>query len=336
MASGDPSSPDLRAIERAAADWLARRDRGLSAAEQDDYLQWLREDPRHAAATARHEATVRRLQRLAQWQPAGSSEPNADLFARPAAGRWRWVAALGAAAALLVGGVAVWRGGRDGAPPPVAGSLLRHNQKIAFEDGSVAELRDGSRIEQAYSRAERRVRLLGGEVHFTVAKDAGRPFIVEAGGVAVRAVGTAFNVRLDGTSVDVLVTEGRVQVASPAAVAQVAETGALVSAQERTVVSLDAPAAPEVVPVSHEQISEVLAWQAPRFQFFETPLGEAVAEFNRHNAHQLVLGDPKLAARRIGGTFRTDNVEGFVTLLRLTLGLRAEVRGEQATVLLPP
>lgn len=341
MPAGNSSPSDPRAIERLAAAWLARRDRGLSAAEQDDYLQWLRDDPRHAAAITRHEETVRRLRRLAHWQPAVSSEPNADLFARPRPGRWQRLAAWGVAAAVLVGvfGLALWRSERGPAPAAVTGGLVRHNQKITFEDGSVAELRDGSRIEHTFSVKERRVRLVSGEAHFTVAKDAGRPFLVEAGGVAVRAVGTAFNVRLDGASVDVLVTEGRVQVAAfaaPAEAARVAETGALVSARERTVVSIDAPAAPEVVAVSTEQMGEVLAWQAPRFQFYETPLVEAVAEFNRHNTHRLVLGDPKLGARRIGGTFRTDNVEGFVSLLRLTLGVRAQARGANETVLLPP
>ena len=42
--------PASDAIETAATAWLARRDRTLTAAEQDAYLQWLREDPRHAAA----------------------------------------------------------------------------------------------------------------------------------------------------------------------------------------------------------------------------------------------------------------------------------------------
>ena len=51
-----------------------------------------------------------------------------------------------------------------------------------------------------------------GEAYFTVAKNPGRPFVVAAGGVGVRAVGTAFNVRLDSDAVEVLVTEGRVQV----------------------------------------------------------------------------------------------------------------------------
>ena len=30
-----------------AAEWLVRRDRGLTPAEQDDFLQWLAADPRH-------------------------------------------------------------------------------------------------------------------------------------------------------------------------------------------------------------------------------------------------------------------------------------------------
>ena len=41
-------TPDER-----AADWLIRRDRGLTPGEQDDYLQWLAADPRHGDAFAR-------------------------------------------------------------------------------------------------------------------------------------------------------------------------------------------------------------------------------------------------------------------------------------------
>ena len=54
-----------RTIDDEASRWLARRDRGLSAREQDAYLQWLREDDRHATAVARAEATLRRILQLA-------------------------------------------------------------------------------------------------------------------------------------------------------------------------------------------------------------------------------------------------------------------------------
>ena len=41
-----------------------------------------------------------------------------------------------------------------------------------------------------------------------MSKDPERPFLVSAGEVTVRAVGTAFDVRLAPTAVEVLVTEG--------------------------------------------------------------------------------------------------------------------------------
>ncbi len=334
-----PHAFDARTADQQAADWLARRDRGLTAGEQDDYLQWLAGDARHAGLIARHEATARRLQQLARWQPATSSEPNPDLFARPRRGAWQRVAPLAALAALLVFGVLLWPRRAPEAARPTT-SFLRVNERQALADGSVVELRDGSRIEIAFSAAERRVRLMGGEGYFTVAKDAARPFIVEAGGVAVRAVGTVFAVRLDAGTVDVLVTEGRVRVESPATIGQPAvesPSARDVPASHRAVVSLAASApGPEVTAVTAEQIKDALGWQAPRFQFYETPLAEAVDEFNRHNPHQLVLGDPSLAGKRIGGTFRADNVEGFVSLLNLTMGIRSEARGAEVTVLLPP
>jgi transmembrane sensor len=90
-------------------------------------------------------------------------------------------------------------------------SYLHVNERLALPDGSRVELKDGSEVVVQYSASERRVKLTGGEAHFTVWKDKTRPFIVNAAGVEVRAVGTAFNVRLEAKSVEVLVTEGRVE-----------------------------------------------------------------------------------------------------------------------------
>lgn len=336
----EPPRSRQAAIDQQAADWVARRDRGLSAAEQDDYLQWLSEDPSRAAMIARHEGTVRLLQQLQHWQPAGSSEPNPDLFAQPPARRRRWgviLAASGAlAAALAVAALLPRPTTKTLAPAAPVSSFLRHNERQVLTDGSMVELRDGSRIEVRFTAQERRVRLTGGEAHFTVAKNPAWPFIVEAGRVAVRAVGTAFAVRVDATEVDVVVTEGRVRLEpSVAGEAGAAALGTPeIPARHRVVVSLASAApAPAVTPVTPDEMRAALAWQAPRFQFFETPLAEAVAEFNRRNDRQIVIGEPKLAAVPIGGTFRVDNVDGFVALLELSLGVRAERRGNGPYVL---
>jgi transmembrane sensor len=81
--------------------------------------------------------------------------------------------------------------------------------------------------------------------------------------------------------------------------------------------------------ITPEVMAAALGWQAPRLQFFETPLATAVAEFNRRNNRQIVFGDPSLKTVRIDGIFRVDNVDGFVRLVEVTLGVRAESRGEE-------
>jgi transmembrane sensor len=47
MTRPEPDSPEAQRRAQAAADWLVRRDRGFTAAEQDAFLDWLAADPRH-------------------------------------------------------------------------------------------------------------------------------------------------------------------------------------------------------------------------------------------------------------------------------------------------
>lgn len=335
--SAHPHGPIPGDILETAATWLTRRDRGLSPAEQDEYMQWLASDPRHAEALQQHAAALERMMQLYEWTPAHDTEPNPDLFAPSPARRhawWRWAGAGLAAAAVVAFAFILGRPAGEPAAPDIAGPYLRVNERMALPDGSRVELKDGTRLAVAYSQHERRVLLEAGEAHFTVWKDAQRPFIVAAGGVEVRAVGTAFNVRLEPGEMQVLVTEGRVRVETPGA----PDTGAgapvaMLAGGERATVPLLAAAAATVDRVTPEQITRELAWQAPRLQFSETPLAVAVAEFNRLNRHQLELADPAIGTLRIGGTFRPDNVEGFVRLLDATLGVQAEPAGPDRTVL---
>jgi len=339
MRSDSPQShrPSSQALAEQASLWLARRDRGLTPAEQDDYMQWIVADPRHAEAMMQHAAAFERMMHLYEWQPWHTTEGNPDLFApRRRVRWWPWAASVVLAAAAAVGLSFIYSWHAPAAPAVT--SYLQVNERLALPDGSRVELKDGSRIVVQYSDRERRVKLTGGEAQFSVWQDARRPFIVEAGGIEVRAVGTVFNVRLEDRTVAVLVTEGRVKVnrEPPAATSGGSVAEVILAAGEQTAVPLavDAvQAAPVVVPATSEQISQSLAWQTPRLQFWETPLAEAVAEFNRLNRFQIVIGDAELGRRLIGGTFRPDNVEGFVRLLETTLDVRSDRRGDHETVL---
>jgi transmembrane sensor len=176
-----------------------------------------------------------------------------------------------------------------------------------------------------------------GEGHFSVVKDPLRPFIVTARGIEVVAVGTAFNLRLDDAgAVEVLVTEGRVQVA------EAAPTGVdwrerrverplipLLEARQRAIVTVGMiRSTPEIATLTAGEIERVLAWQHRLLDFTAVPLSEVVAEFNRRNVVQLVIIDPELASVRISASFRSDNIDGFLRLLEMGFGARAERRGE--------
>ncbi|PHX70617.1 MAG: hypothetical protein CK548_08965 [Opitutia bacterium] len=332
---------------RAAAEWVLRHDRSLSAAEQDEFSQWLAADPRHRAVWAEHRWGWDEFDRLAGLQTSVHAAPDPDLLARKRA-RWLRPFSLSpslslslAAAAMVALGALLWQHSAaprsNPATPLTAPSALALIEQRELADGSVVELNRGAVITEQFTADERRVRLERGEAHFKVTRDAARPFIVEVAGVAVRAVGTAFNVRFDSVAVEVVVTEGKVQVAKPAGGGvpslQLAPD-ALVAAGECAVVSLSPAApAPEVTALTAAEIDARLAWQPRRLDFTNAPLPEILAEFNRRNPVRLTLGDPGLASLRLSATFRSDNVEGFVRLMASDFGIQAVRRGETEVVL---
>lgn len=342
----DPAPQIPENLQEAAATWLARRDRGLTAAEQDAYLEWLRADPAHAAAMKRQERVWAVLDHLEQWRPAHSAAPNPDLLApgRPRRTYWLTAAAVGLAAALAVL-IAVKR---PAAPGSLAGHAPRREaivhpgpERRTLEDGSIIELNRDTVVEVAFTAAERRVKLVRGEAYFTVAKNPARPFIVEASGVAVRAIGTAFSVTLGRTDVAVLVTQGSVQVMDQTHTTDLAAgDGAVVlGAGQRAVVRLIRlrpahraatvpPPPPQVQDVTPAEIDRALSWQGMRLEFVEMPLNDVVAAFNRYNHRKLRIDDPAIAEILVGGNFRADNVDAFVRLLDSGFGIRAEPNGD--------
>jgi transmembrane sensor len=213
-------------------------------------------------------------------------------------------------------------------------------RKLNLPDGSSVQLNTDSAVVVRLTETERRVRLVRGEAHFQVAKNPARPFIVSAGAIAVRAVGTAFDVRLQPGAVEVLVTEGRVRVNHAANGASLLATAAptsdepLLVAGQRAVVPtpVTTGACATVVALDPAEIGQVTSWQSGRLEFVATPLASIVDEFNRYNRHKLVIADPGLAARRFGGSFSVGDHEELVRVLEAEFGVVAE-RGATATKL---
>lgn len=341
----DPRPPanDPELIEAEAAVWLSLRDRGLNESETAEFMRWMQEDPRHAEVFAALDATWRDFNRLAAARPEGAGEGDADLLVprlRPKRRPAQILGGLAAAAAIALAWVGLWQ---VFSPRPTAETEIGGFRELRLADGSVVQLNTDSAVRTRFTADERRIELLRGEAFFDVAANPARPFVVSAGGVAVRAVGTAFNVRLREAAVEVLVTEGKVQVndslkGDSLLGVDAAGAPALLVQGEMAVIPAAAvtgtAAAPEgnagvVATVAPVEVQRALAWQERRLEFEARPLGEVVAEFNRYNRTRLVIADPRLGAQKFSGSFRAEGFEPFVRLLEQNFGVMAVREGDE-------
>lgn len=339
---------DSRQIEQAAAEWLARRDADAWAAHDQQALDaWLAERTEHRVAFLRLESAWSEAGRLralaaglpagvvpARTQPAASTAADGNTLASPhdlrqvtfaprqaeTSGRWR--RSVAAALALAVVGSMAWGGWQlSGLEQASYASGIGQLQTVALADGSTATLSSDSRLDVRMSRGERHVALTQGEAFFDVARDAQRPFVVEAQGRRVAAVGTRFSVRSDPEALRVVVTEGKVRLQSMAGTDGRAQPEALLPAGSVATAGRNGVLVRSLPLADAERYLE---WRSGYLSFDDTSLAAAAAEFNRFNKHKVELGDAAVGELRVGGNFRWSNTEGFVRLLEQGFPVRAE------------
>lgn len=268
-----------------------------------------------------------------------------DVMRRTAARvRRRRVQALATGLGLVVMGVGSWLAWFHASPAAattpatlIAPTVVSSIETRTLADGTVVELGRGAQMVVEYSAAKRRVTLVRGNAHFEVAKDANRPFVVAAGDIEARALGTAFAVQLSPSTVEVLVTHGTVRVdrpraSSPATDAKPPET--VLQAGNRVVVGFaGGDALPLVVEtVSGLEESERLAWRVPLLEFSGTPLSEVILNFNRHGRSQLIFGDDSIRGLQLSGVLRADNTELLLRLLKIEFGIQADREGDRVVL----
>jgi transmembrane sensor len=228
-----------------------------------------------------------------------------------------------------------WRGSEDKAPEFSYVSNTDQPQQLVLGDGSFVDLNAHTTIRTQMLPRERRIALQEGEAHFAVAHDTSRPFIVEAAGVSVRAVGTAFNVRVTEQRVEVLVLEGKVEVSEnrPGATGPLPAHSQL-GVADRVLIDRTA-SAPGVLmeKASERELRDARAWHSAVTTISSRPLREIVELFNRRNPLRLVIADAELAERNLGGSFALDQPKTFVRALEIDGDVVSESRGANEIVL---
>lgn len=332
--------PNQGSIDDQAAEWVATLDGDqLDKATVQQFKQWLNQSPEHRASFERHQGLWSDMNRLAQiLPPTHQSAGSHQSASSPAAAWWQllWGRSLLAGVALLcvvlltMGGDQRYR------------TAIGEQKSVLLDDGTSVLLNTDTELLVDYSRSRRQIYLLQGEAHFDIAHNPERPFEVFAGEGGVRAIGTAFSVYLRSDDVEVVVTEGTVEILSqsPANPAQLAAAGqasepaateknAAKKATANTVtaghvVTYDRHTAEHVMQQALADSRDKLSWHNGMLVFRSEPLENVIAEVNRYTPLNIVIPDQAIRALKVGGFFKVSDIQSVFKALEEGFDIHAE------------
>ncbi|MCW0234729.1 MAG: FecR family protein [Ferrovibrio sp.] len=299
------------AVLQEAQQWFVLlRDDAVSEADHQRFSAWLAASPAHRQAWeetgqlwTRMDAVVPALQLRERLRPAAPAP------ARGMLSRRGWLQQAAAATLVLGGGAYL-----AASPDMFADhrTAVGERRRIDLPDGSQVELAADTAISVTMESGLRRIALHRGQAYFQVASDAARPFVVAAGNGEIRALGTAFDVRIGQDDVRVAVSEHAVAVTVDGGreTIRLGEGNALQFGRHGI-----GPAVPA-------DIASVLAWRQDRLFFQEAPLAEVVADLDRYRPGRIVIADAGIAALPVTGFFHAAQAEAALQTIAATLPVR--------------
>lgn len=362
------------ALAEAASHWDARlRAPACGEADRAAFAAWRDADPAHRTEFERLQAILAALH--GGRDQLALRRLREDALAQAARhGRRRSLAALVAGVVVLAVTLA-WRVAPDGLRDEVAakwsarllapeGSVQHYRtgigqrSTVSLADGSTVDLNAMTRLDVVFDRDRRSVRLHEGQAIFHVARQPSRPFVVQAGGRKIVAVGTAFDVRVDAASLRVTLIEGKVGVLSAQAVVQARRRGdghppdparrdgpvdeargpadrVYLVAGEQFIAGLVRQPSEYARPalVRPVDVGKIIGWREGQLFFEDQSLADAVAEMNKYSAVQIELVDPALAALRVNGMFHTGQQHAFARAVEDYFHVVATTEGERRILL---
>jgi len=329
-------------MTRIPVEWIDRYFAGESGPEEVARVKaWLAEDARHRVfadallAAGRGDAempeaagaaaTWRRVARRMAPGAAHDADIGIAIGPAPAVGRgrfrkfaprrvssrWGAVGLAGVAVCALVLVALVWRLPTRATPAVARTYATSAGQRatVLLPDGSNIILAPQTTLSVRFSANERSL-VLTGRAYFDVAQVQGAPFVVRAGGVATRVLGTVFEIQHypGDANVDVGVVRGKVA----AGVSRRAPRVLTAGMTGRFGDSTDTVAAHRAVDV---------AWAHGDLVFRDTPLPDALATLSRWYGIEFRVADSAMTRWHVTGTFAGDSRSEALTTLRAALGV---------------
>ena len=339
--------PERKQLAGEAAEWLIRLDADTAPSQEELRAlgEWLHRSPAHREELESMAALWGRMNVLTDLAVPLGHASRATSMRQPTWQKAGVLLAAMAAGVILIGIMIA----RSLAPDPMFETNGLYATAVGQQsirnlaDGSQVMLNTNSQIKVEYGETSRNVYLLQGEALFTVAKNPQRPFRVYAGSGLIEAVGTAFSVYLQGTQVDVAVTEGRVMLATANADAASPQSLGVVSAGEVATIRspmTDSPAdsvavLQELEPIPPQALAQRLAWRSGVLMFSGETLENVVKELGRYTTVSIEIPDETIRSMRVGGRFPVGETESMLAALESNFNLRV-IRVSHNRVVLAP
>lgn len=201
-------------------------------------------------------------------------------------------AAIAICGALLLGPTVMLRLQAD------ALTATAETQSVTLEDGSVVALAADSGIKSAFDENRRTVTLLAGEAFFDVTADP-RPFVVAAGNVEIKVLGTAFNVRMTSAGTQVALEHGAVTARSNG------PSGSQETLRPGEVMDIDHGSGRSTK--STIALADIAGWREGRLYVVDETIGSVVEQIQRYHPAWITLPDRGLSSKRVSGIYDLTN-----------------------------
>ncbi|WAC27544.1 FecR family protein [Ancylobacter sp. SL191] len=280
-----------------ALEWFVlMKDEEIGDAQRTAFEEWLAADPSHVAAYDRARAL---------WDRFEIVKPEYDRLHR--AGRIGRRSALLGGLAMLVAAPAFYMLTRPGAFADYSTGAAERIT-VRLPDGSTVELGSYSALSLDFTPEQRRLVLHRGQAFFRVAAEPSRPFVVQADGGTIQALGTEFDVKVATDQIVVTVIEHSVKIQAAHCPPVVLEAGWQLSYGSDGMRS----------PVRAD-LAAVEAWRQDRIIVEDVPLRQVLTELERYRQGRIVLMDSALGDIPVTAVFNTRHTDKALQVIAETL-----------------
>ncbi|MEO1253483.1 MAG: FecR domain-containing protein [Bacteroidota bacterium] len=199
-------------------------------------------------------------------------------------------------------------------------SSVSEKVNVTFPDGSTGTLNSNSSFSYPEEFGNERTVTFTGEAYFDIKKNE-KPFIIDANGVNVKVLGTAFNLITTNKEVKLYVDRGLVAFEKDGVQTRVpAGKEAIFNKENLSVKVKDVPDA------------NIMSWRNGIFTFNDTPLRDALPILAKYYEVSFDITNEKLKDCKISATFNKQPLDEVLKTIGTTLNLKTSFKSNKVKI----